>query len=300
MAIVETASDFRDRLRNFAFPEVTQSYTTKDCILYALGIGFGEDPTHRAELPFVFEEPVLHVVPSMAAVLASPGFWARDPATGIDWHRFLHAEQEIILHRQLPPESTVCAKTRITRIIDKGASKGALIYLEREIADQFGALATVKVVNFARGNGGCGGDNGPQPAPHGMPAGPAEARFETHTDPRSALFYRLSGDQNPLHVDPDVAAAAGFDRPILHGLCSFGIATRAILATYCDYKPECLRSIKLRFSNPVYPGETIRVEMWRDGAEVSFRAKVADRGVTALDHGRALIDYGTQSKGTSR
>ncbi|MEM6637663.1 MAG: MaoC/PaaZ C-terminal domain-containing protein, partial [Pseudomonadota bacterium] len=222
------------RLQNFAFPEVVQSYTTKDCILYALGIGFGEDPTHRPELPFVFEEPNLRVVPSMAAVLASPGFWARDPATGIDWHRFLHAEQEVVLHRQLPTDSVVRAKTRITRIIDKGESKGVLIFLERNIADKFGALATVKVVNFARGNGGCGGDIGPQPTPHQVPDGLPEARFETHTDPRSALFYRLSGDPNPLHVDPDVAAAAGFDRPILHGLCSFGIATRAILATYCD------------------------------------------------------------------
>lgn len=290
MAFVETASDFREKLLNFAFPEITQTYATRDCILYALGIGFGEDPTHRAELPFVFEEPRLKVVPSMAAVLASPGFWARDTATGIDWHRFLHAEQEVVLHRRLPSNATVHAKTRITRIIDKGEAKGALIYLERDISDQLGALATIKVVNFARGNGGCGGDTGPQPIPHKIPARPADEKFETHTDPRSALFYRLSGDPNPLHVDPDLAAAAGFERPILHGLCSFGIATRAILATYCDYDPDRLHSIKLRFSKPVYPGETIRVEMWRDGSEISFRSTVADRGVTALDHGRALID----------
>lgn len=257
MAIVESVSDFRENLQNFTFPEVEEKYTTKDCILYALGIGFGEDPTHRAELPFVFEEPNLKVVPSMAAVLASPGFWARDPATGIDWHRLLHAEQEVVIHGRLPSNAKVRAKTRITRIIDKGMAKGALIYLEREIEDQFGSLATVKVVNFARGNGGCGGDNGPQPAPHKIPAGPPHAKFETHTDPRSALFYRLCGDPNPLHVDPDVAAAAGFERPILHGLCSFGIATRAILATYCDYSPERLRSIKLRFSKPVYPGGSV-------------------------------------------
>ncbi|MEL7014184.1 MAG: MaoC family dehydratase N-terminal domain-containing protein, partial [Pseudomonadota bacterium] len=199
MAFVETHSDFRDRLERLAFPEVVQSYTTKDCILYALGIGFGEDPTHRAELPFVFEEPNLQVVPSMAAVLASPGFWARDPATGIDWHRFLHAEQEVVLHRPLPTDATVSAKTRITRILDKGGAKGVLIYLERSITDQDGPLATVRVVNFARGNGGCGGDSGPQPATHSLPPRPPEARFETHTDPRSALFYRLSGDPNPLH-----------------------------------------------------------------------------------------------------
>ena len=282
-------ADFRETLERYTFPPVEQAYTTKDCIVYALGVGFGEDPTHRAELPFVFEEPVLKVVPSIAAVLASPGFWARNPDTGVDWRRFLHAEQEVILHRPLAPEARVRATTEVKRIIDKGPSKGALIFLERVLRDDFGDLATVRVVNFARGNGGCGGDSGPQPAPHGLPSGPAETVFETRIDPRAALFYRLSGDPNPLHVDPDIAAAAGFDRPILHGLCSFGIATRAVLARYCDYDPTRIRAMKLRFSTPVYPGEVLRFEMWRDGAVVSFRAMVPDRDVTALDHGRAEI-----------
>ncbi|MEM9793032.1 MAG: MaoC/PaaZ C-terminal domain-containing protein [Pseudomonadota bacterium] len=290
MNVVGAQAFFREKLQSYEFPHVEQHYATKDCILYALGIGFGENPTHRAELPFVFEEPRLKVVPSMAAVLGSPGFWARDPAAGVDWRRFLHAEQEVILHRPLPVEAHVSAKTRVVRIIDKGPGRGALIYLERILHVAQGKLATVRVVNFARGNGGCGGDNGPQPLPHTIPARAAEATFETRTDPRSALFYRLSGDPNPLHVDPDVAAAAGFERPILHGLCSFGIAARAILASYCDYDPVRLRSIKLRFSKPVYPGETILVDMWRDGSVVSFRATVADRGIIALDHGRAEVE----------
>lgn len=290
MSVVDTQDSFRSRLESYRFPEVEQSYGTKDCVLYALGIGFGENPTHRAELPFVFEEPRLKVVPSMAAILASPGFWARDPEARVDWRQFLHAEQEVILHRPLPAEARVHAKTKLARIIDKGADKGALIYLERVIRDERGDLATVRVVNFARGNGGFGGDTGPQPPPHIIPDGPPETTFETHIDPRAALFYRLSGDPNPLHVDPDMAAAAGFERPILHGLCSFGIATRAILASYCDYDPCRLRSIKLRFSKPVYPGETMRVEMWRTGQVISFRARVADRGVVTLDHGRAEID----------
>lgn len=282
-------SCLRERLTRYAFPEITQSYTTKDCIVYALGVGFGEDPTHRAELPFVFEEPRLKVVPSMAAVLASPGFWARDPATGVDWRRFLHAEQEVILHRPLAAEARVRATTRVARVIDKGPSKGALIYLERVLRDDAGDVATVRVVNFARGDGGCGGDAGPQPDPHPLPQGPADAVFDTIIDPRAALFYRLSGDPNPLHVDPDVAVAAGFERPILHGLCSFGIATRAILARFCDYAPAALRAIKLRFSKPVYPGELLRIEMWRRGQVVSFRAIAPERRVVALDHGRAEI-----------
>lgn len=290
MSVIDTQDTFLQRLKSYPFPDVEQSYSVKDCILYALGVGFGEDPMDRAELPFVFEEPALKTVPSMAAVLASPGFWARDPRASVDWRRFLHAEQEVLLHRPLPPEAKIRARTQVKRVIDKGADKGVLIYLERVLTDERGPLATVRVANFARGNGGCGGDTGPQPQPHVLPNGAPELVFETRTDPRSALFYRLSGDPNPLHVDPDVAAQAGFDRPILHGLCSFGIATRAILASYCDYDPTLLRSIKLRFSKPVFPGETLRLEMWRDNHVISFRAIAVERDVVALQNGRAEID----------
>ena len=294
MNVAEPQGFFRENLLRYGFADTHQHYTAKDCILYALGVGFGEagsgtatpDP---AELPFVFEEPRLKVVPSMAAVLATPGFWARDPASGVDWRRFLHAEQEVILHRPLPIDALVTAKTKVTRIIDKGVDKGALIYLERVLKDERGGLATVRTTGFARGNGGCGGDTGPQPAPHPLPDRPADSVFETRIDPRAALIYRLSGDPNPLHVDPEVAASAGFARPILHGLCSFGIATRAILARHCAYEPARMRSIRVRFAKPVYPGETLRVEMWCDDGIVSFRATVPDRAIVALDHGRAEI-----------
>lgn len=289
MNVQDRSVGFRKTLENYPFPQVTQSYTEKDCVLYALGVGFGENPLDKAELPFVFEEPALKVAPSMAAVLASPGFWARDPLSGVDWRRFLHAEQEVILHRPLPTAATVSATTQVTRIIDKGADRGALIYLERVVRDDAGPLATVRVVNLARGNGGCGGDAGPQPRPHPLPARAADATIETRTDPRSALIYRLSGDPNPLHVDPDLARMASFERPILHGLCSFGVAAREILAGFCDYAPDRLRALKLRFSKPVYPGETLRLELWRDGDVVSFRATVADRDVVAFDNGRAEI-----------
>lgn len=289
MNALDVRQGFRAQLQRYAFPEVVQRYTARDCVLYALGVGYGADPNDLGELPFFFEEPVLKVVPSMAAVLASPGFWARDPASGVDWRHFLHAEQEVIFHRPLPPEAEVWAQTVVKRIIDKGADKGALIYLARVVADAKGPLATVRVVNFARGNGGCGGDTGPQPAPHELPARPADRAIEAPIDPRAALIYRLSGDPNPLHVDPDVARSAGFERPILHGLCSFGMTTRAVLAGFCNQDPAQLRSIKLRFSQPVYPGETLTIEMWRDADIISFRAKVAERDVVALDHGRAEI-----------
>lgn len=281
--------DGRHPLFDHPFPEVEQTYGPRDCMLYALGVGFGADPTDGAELPFVFEEPALKVVPSMAAVLAGPGFWARDPAAGIDWRRFLHAEQEVVLHRPLPARGTVRARARVTRVIDKGEGKGALIYLERVLRDADGPLATVRVVNLARGNGGHGGDTGPQPRPHALPARSADHMFETGIDARAALIYRLSGDPNPLHADPAVARAAGFARPILHGLCSFGIAVRAILATYCAHEPARLAAIGVRFSAPVYPGERLRFDLWRDDAIVSFRAMVPARGVVALDHGRAEL-----------
>ncbi|MEM8703321.1 MAG: MaoC/PaaZ C-terminal domain-containing protein [Pseudomonadota bacterium] len=289
MNVVYPPEFFRDKLQNYRFPESRQHYTAKDCILYALGIGFGSPAMDTGELSFVYEEPELKVVPSMASVLAGPGFWARDPASGIDWRRFLHAEQEVILHRPLPAEAFVTARTEIKRIIDKGAGKGALIYLERVLRDEHGDLATVRIVNFARGNGGCGGDTGPQPEPHQVPARPADAALETEIDPRAALIYRLSGDPNPLHVDPDVARSAGFPRPILHGLCSFGLATRAVLKRYCACEPSRMRSIGVRFSNAVYPGERLCVEMWRDGSIVSFRAIVPERDVVALDHGYVEI-----------
>ncbi|MEM6533529.1 MAG: MaoC/PaaZ C-terminal domain-containing protein [Myxococcota bacterium] len=277
------------RLLERVFPEVRQRYRARDCILYALGIGFGSDPLDRSELPFVFEEPVLRVVPSMAVALATPGFWAREADTGIDWRQMLHGEEEFVLHRPLPAEATVAAQTRITRVIDKGPSTGALIYSERTIRDtDSGAeLATVRTTRFARGNGGCGGDLGPQPVPHSVPSRRPDAVIDHTTEPRSALLYRLSGDPNPLHADPVVARAAGFDRPILHGLCTLGVAVRAVLRAYCANDPNRLHRVKVRFSRPVFPGDTIRTQLWRDGHVVSFRARVLERDTVALDCGRA-------------
>ena len=279
-----------ERLLAREFPLVTQTLTPRDCILYALAVGYGSDPTDPAELPFVYEEPKLIAAPSLPVVLASPGFWAREPDSGIDWRRLLHAETELLLHAPLPTEGVVKARTRVTRVIDKGAEKGALVYAERVVEDGDGrALATVRGTSFCRGNGGAGGDLGPQPAPHRLPAGAPHVTFDTPTEPRAALLYRLSGDPNPLHADPAVARVAGFERPILHGLCSFAIAVRAILRAVCGLDPLRLRAVKLRYARPVFPGETVRTEIWREGAVVSFRATVPARDCVVLDHGRAEV-----------
>lgn len=279
------------KILNWPFEPVEQTYTERDTILYALGCGLGFDPLDEAQLRFVFEEPELLALPSMAAVLSPPGFWARHPESGIDWVRILHGEQAMEIHKPLPAAAKVVATAKVTDIVDKGAGRGALLLVERTVKNiETGeALATLHSTTFARGDGGCGGTMETAPAPHPVPDRAPDLACDLPTALNSALIYRLSGDPNPLHASPSVARAAGFDRPILHGLCSWGIAGHAILKTYCDYDPVRIRSMALRFSAPVYPGETIRTEMWRSGDTVSFRARVAARDVVVLNNGRAEI-----------
>lgn len=278
-----------DRLMNRQFPLVEQRVTPKDCILFALGLGFGADPMDERQLRFVYEDGLL-ALPMQAVVMAYPGMWAREPDTGLDWVKILHGEQEIVLHDTLPVDGTVSGRTKITAIIDKGAGKGALLFSERTVTDAAGKpLATLRQTTFARGDGGFGGPSGPTPEPHRLPDRAPDEVCDIATLPQAALIYRLSGDYNPLHADPKVAKAAGFKAPILHGLGTLGVAGHAILKTCCDYDPARLRALKLRFSAPVYPGETIRTEMWRDGGVVSFRARVVERDVVVLNNGRAEV-----------
>jgi acyl dehydratase len=279
-----------DKLLARRFPVIEHHYTQRDTMLYALGVGLGLDPMDREALRFVYERE-LRVLPTQAAVLATPGFWAREPDTGIDWVRVVHGEQEIELHRPLPPEGTVKAQTRVTGVVDKGPGKGALIYSERQGLDARTGepLFTVRQSTFARGDGGCGGPAGPVRPPHEVPSRAPDLHCDLSTLPGAALIYRLSGDYNPLHADPDVAAKAGFPRPILHGLCTLGVAGHALLKTCCGYDPARLRALQVRFTAPVFPGETIRTEIWRDGAVVSFRARVLEREAMVLNNGRAEV-----------
>jgi acyl dehydratase len=279
-----------DRLLNWPFEDVVQTYTERDTMLYALGIGLGADPVDEAQLRFVFEKGLV-AFPTLPVVLGRSARGLADPSSGITYKKVVHGEQSVILHRPAPIAGVIRARDRVTGVIDKGEGRGALVYTERRIIDHKTEepIATLASTTFARADGGFGGPTGPVLPPHPMPSGAPHKVEELVTRPEAALVYRLSGDYNPLHADPKLAKEAGFPRPILHGLCTFGVAAHAVLKTYGGYRPETLREFAARFSSPVFPGETIAVEMWREGNIVSFRAFVRARDVKVLDNGRAVL-----------
>ena len=279
-----------DKLMALKIAPAEQVYEPKDCMLYALGVGLGHDPMNEDELPFVYEKN-LKVLPTFATVLGHTGSLVRNPHTGINWLMVVNGEQGFTLHRPLLGNGTVVGRTRIIEVVDKGAGKGALLLTERAITDKAsGALiATVTQTIFCRGDGGFGGPVQATPTPHPIPARAPDMVCDLPTRPEMALIYRLSGDYNPLHAEPAAAKAAGFPRPILHGLGTFGASGHALLKTMCSYDPARLIAFSGRFSAPVFPGETIRTEMWRDGPVVSFRARVLERDVVAINNGRAEL-----------
>lgn len=279
-----------DKLLALTIPDVEQSYEPKDCMLYALGLGFGFDPVDAQELQFVHEKN-LKVLPTFANVLCNPAFWLRDAIPDLDWVRIVHGEHSMVLHRPLAGRGTIIGKTRIVDIVDKGRDKGAIVYSERKLIDKASGepLATLLQGTFCRGDGGFGGPARPQPPAHRIPERNPDLVCDLQTRPETALIYRLSGDINPMHSDPEFARAAGFPRPILHGLATFGVAGHAVLKSVCGYDPARLKAFAGRFSAPVYPGETIRTELWRDGPVVSFRARVLERDAIAINNGRAEV-----------
>jgi acyl dehydratase len=256
-----------------------------------LSLGLGFNPTDPGELKFVFEKD-LQTFPTMAVVLGHPGPWMTNPETGIDFAKVLHGEQHLEIHKPLPTEGSIIGRTSVSNIVDKGAGKGALIYTERKIYEQTSGdhLNTQRATVFARADGGFGGPETSGPAPHPLPDRDPDAVVDIPTSTQAALLYRLNGDYNPLHADPRLAEKVGFDVPILHGLASYGIAARAVLDGFDIEDASRLKSIGLRFSAPVYPGETIRTDIWKDGDIISFRASVVERDLIVLNNGRAEID----------
>lgn len=281
------------KVKNWPIPDSVQTYTERDTMLYALGIGAAtqnppEDPR------FVFERG-LQALPTMAVVLAGGSFWMADPAAGIDLTRLLHGEQSLRLHKALPPAGTLVGKHAVEEIYDKGADKGAVMRLTRRLHDRASGdlVAEVAMSIFLRGNGGFGGSAQGQPVPHAIPTDRApDATLDLTTRPEQAVLYRLVGaDPNPIHIDAVMARRAGFERPILHGLCSYGVAGRAVLKLLCGNDPAKLRRLDLRFASPVYPGETLRTQVWREGkGRSAFQVRVVERDQLVLNNGLAEFD----------
>jgi acyl dehydratase len=278
-----------ERIMAYRPADIAVSYGHRECILYALGIGLGMDPLDAGALKFVYERAGLEAFPTMAVVLGWPGRMT-DPAFGIDERLVVAGDLKVVLHRPLAPEARLVSRPRVKEVIDKGPGNAAIILNTRDLLGEDGApVATVDSSTFARKHGGFGGKATQTPPQHAVPQTAPQMTCDLQTPPNLALLYRLNGDENPLHADPQRAKEAGFDRPILHGAASFGVAAHAVLRTCADYRPQRLASIEARFSRPVFPGETIRTEMWRDGERVSFQCRVVGRDEIVLSNGLAVL-----------
>ena len=287
--------DYDDMMQSGA-TGLAARYDEKDVMLYALGVGFGRDPIDANELPFVYENAGLKVPPTFASVInrgEAPPERQRMPQTSqINFMMVVDGERRITMHKPLPPKCDVLADERYLDILDKGEGKGAVLIQERVVREAATGdkLFTIVSSIFARGDGGFGGKPQGGPELHAIPERAPDLVKDCDTRADQALLYALSGDRNPLHRDPAFAKAVGFPRPILHGLCSYGTACRAILSTVAQYAPEQIKQFDVRFSKPVFPGETLAVEIWADGNTISFRASVKERpGTVVLNNGLCLL-----------
>ena len=279
-----------EKLMRTTFEPTRQTYTRRDTMLYALGLGVGtQDPVDWNELKYVYEKDLV-ALPTLAVTLAAGAMRLADPAFGIHYRMLLHAEQSLVMHKPLPAEGTVISETKLDEIYDKGAAKGAIMYMTRTLHDAANGdlLVTMGTVSFLRADGGFGGKSEGQPKPRPVPTDrPPDLTTAFPVFLNQALIYRLAGDYNPLHSDPDVARSAGFERPILHGLCGYGMAGRALLKVLARDEPARFKRLDVRFTSPVYPGEPLHAEIWKMGpGDAAFRVVATDRKVVVEDFGR--------------
>ncbi|MFI5046540.1 MAG: MaoC/PaaZ C-terminal domain-containing protein [Acidimicrobiia bacterium] len=268
-------------------PPTEYSWTSKDALLYAVGVGAGSIDATGFELEFTTENSTdvpQRVLPTFAVI---GGMGARPPSFGtFNPAMLVHGEEQIQLHREIPPSGTALIEGRITAVYDKGSA--AVVWAESTAVDQASnePLFTTRHSMFIRGEGGFGGDRGPSGPKNVAPDRDPDHVVTYTTRPDQALLYRLSGDRNPLHSDPKFAALGGFDRPILHGLCTFGFTGRALLHMLCSSDPSRFAGMDARFSAPVLPGDELTVKMWvvADG-EAVFRTE-RERGEVVIDQGR--------------
>ena len=278
-----------DELMARSVTDLEHSYSDTQTLLYAQSIGMGRDAVDPRELAFVCEtgQP-LRTVPTMATTLV-PDMIPAD--LGWDYTQVLHAEQRLQLYRPLPAAAKIMVDKRIVDVFDRGPSRGAMILFEANarLAKDDTALFTAGATVLARGDGGFGGASGKGPPPHRPPRREPDFSCELGTRGDQALLFRLNGDRNPLHADPATAREAGFPRPILHGLCTYGIACHAILRTICNYDLTLITGFDARFSAPVLPGDTIRTDMWQDGNIVSFQCMAVEREAIVIRNGKCTL-----------
>lgn len=265
------------------------SYGDREVMLYACGIGMGADPLDEKELAFVNEAAAtarpLKVVPTFASVAA----WGADPGQLV-LTRSVDGERDIIFHKPLASAAHGTADSTMLAVYDKGKDKGAVIRYQTVLKScDCEPLATVVTSLFARGDGGFGGPSGGAPELHQVPSRPPDRVIDISTRPDQALIYRLCGDRNPLHSDPEFAQDAGFPKPILHGMCTYGITCRGVLQTYADYDPAAFKRHSARFSSPVYPGEMVTLALWKDGNVISFEATVKARSALVVRNGMTML-----------
>jgi acyl dehydratase len=261
------------------------AYAGRDSLLYALAAGMGCQGNPE-DLAFIWEEGQ-RVMPSMATMLASSDAWLQ--AAGIDRKQVVQEALDLHVHKPMAPEGEALAEARVLGLDDKGAGGAGLVFLESLVSQNGGAACTIRSTISVRGGGGFGGALGEQLGAPDQPAGPPHTTSRQPTSPNQALLFRLLGDRNPLHIDPGLARQMGFDRPVLHGACTFGIACAELLRLFCDHEPARLTRLAARFAGPLYPGETLNFCFWRNGPEVAFCASAAERGAVVLDHGLAVL-----------
>jgi acyl dehydratase len=278
-----------DKVIGAIIPGDVTEWDEDKVILYHLGVGAGVPATDPGELQYTYESSPLKVLPSFGVV---PVFRMLGGLVGLEGLTFnpmmlLHGEQDLVIHKPLPARAKVENTGRVANVYDKG--KGALVVVETETKDESGApLCTNRFAAFIRGEGGFGGESGPQPG-NEPPARDPDHVTESATLPQQALLYRLSGDKNPLHVDPNMAALGGFDRPILHGLCSYGIVCKAAVDTALEGDVTRVGRYQARFSGVVFPGETIVTSMWREGDKVVLSAATKERGTPVITNAALTV-----------
>jgi len=273
---------------DFPIPQARQTVTARDAILYALTVGYGTEPLDPAHLRRVQEDDLL-AVPTLANVVAHAGPWMKD--AGVDWQRLVHSEHRLTIHRPLPLGTPLKSRSRMLSVVDRGPEKGMFATFARTILAEPDEtpIATIMQTNACRGDGGCGSAGTPlEPLPS-VPDRAPDTIFAITVPENAALFYRLNGDLNPLHSDPAYAARAGFPRPILHGLCTFGYAGYAIGRTLGTNEIADVGFIATRFTAAVLPGDRLEFDIWRGSQDIRFRARVPARDVTALDYGTARL-----------